>query len=235
MKIAIAGKAGSGKTVAANYLKKRYGFKRRALADKLKEICSLHYYANQANERVWLDAYHEVRQQVRDLFPEFETSEWKDIADSVWEAFMAYGVVDGKSRSLLQHVGTDIFREYSGTVWVDHILRTTTDDSRVVVDDVRFKDEFHILQQDGWTMVYCAAPDDIRASRLKAKYGRTLTEEEANHPSEKDLDDLSVCKLDWILNTAGSIEAEEQQVRGLFHYLHTKATSSLWPPWDKQV
>lgn len=219
MKIAIAGKAGSGKSVAAKHLAEEYGFERMLLAGKLKEICSLHGNAHQTNEVVWLDAYNGIISHVRDLFPMRDEGGVKRIVDHVWEAFLARPYVEGKNRALLQCVGTDIFREFNETVWVDYLILKAHEFDNVVVDDVRFCNEFDALREDGWVMVYCAVPDDVRAARLEKCYGRPLTEEEANHPSERDLDNIPAVEWDWILNTAGAIETERTQVDELIDYI----------------
>jgi len=233
LKIAIAGKAGSGKSTAANYLVEQ-GFQKRALADKLKELCSLHREIHDNFEMDWSE-HPELMRHVSDLFPEFSLASRWGVTSELWEVFASRTPVEGKDRSILQYVGTDIIRGYKDTAWVEYLIRTTDCDDYIVVDDVRFKDEFYMLKEAGWTMVFCAVPDDVRASRLEAAYGRPLTEEEVNHPSERDLDDLPACEWDWILNTAGAVETETAQVQELVDYLYIKATAPLWPPYEKQV
>ena len=220
MKIAIAGKAGSGKSTAANHLVAEYGFRKMALADKLKAICALHKEIYDNFDKDWCDHQDLVR-HVGDLFPEFSVGNSIAIVSELWETFVSRTPVDGKDRALLQYVGTDILRAYNPTVWVDYLVRAVGT-GNVVVDDVRFKNEFHTLKDNGWTMVQCAVPNDVRASRLEEYYGRALTEEEANHSSECDLDDLPTCEWDWILNTAGSMETERAQVDELIDYLIRK-------------
>lgn len=220
MKIAIAGKAGSGKSTAAKHLVNEYGFERMSLAAKLKEICSLHgVWGTAKRDNFRMDTWTELEKHVFDLFPKYDESRVELVVGSIISVFDDYEVVEGKNRALLQCVGTDVLREIEETVWADYLIRKTREHENVVVDDVRFRNEFDAFKEDGWTMVLCAVPDDVRAKRLEACYGRPLTEEEASHPSERDLDDLPAREWDWILNTAGAVETEKTQVDELISYV----------------
>ena len=203
LRIAIAGKAGSGKSTAAKWLEETYGFTRFALAGKLKELCSLHSSP---------DRWDEVRRHVDDLLPSASISVRDSIESGVLDTFSTTPVVNGKNRGLLQCVGTDVVRSYADTAWVDYFLRITEDEDRAVVDDVRFANEFEALKSNGWKLVLCDLPLDVRQSRIAAEYGRPLTTEELTHPSEKDMDEVPREEWDWIIDTSGTVAEEWLEV-----------------------
>jgi len=92
MIIGISGKFCSGKDLVADYLIKRWSFRKVGFATKLKSVCA-------------------------DLF----------------------GMV-GKDRSLLQQVGAAM-RGIDDLVWVHYALKQNCADERIVVSDVRYRNE----------------------------------------------------------------------------------------------
>lgn len=192
-----------------------YGYERVSLAAKLKEICALHQSAVEDAEYWGVS----VVGHIRDLFPDLEDPAVVALFGAIHQAFDEIPPTEGKNRRLLQVVGTDIIRAHDPDVWVDYIIRQTRDLDHVVVDDVRFVNELERLQAAGWFMVYCAVPNAIRARRLEADYGRSLTAEERNHPSERSLDQIPATAWDYVLNTAGSMVSERTQVDEMFDYL----------------
>lgn len=192
-----------------------YGYERVSLAAKLKELCALHVPVLEGED----DVDRRVFSHIEDLFPAWEGNALLALERQVCSMFHEIPPTEGKNRRLLQVVGTDIIRAHDPDVWVDYIIRQTRDLDHVVVDDMRFVNELERLQQAGWFMVYCAVPNAIRARRLEADYGRPLTAEERNHPSERSLDQIPATAWDYVLNTAGSMVSERTQVDEMFDYL----------------
>jgi len=217
MKIAIAGKAGSGKSTAAKHLVAEYGFERVSLAAKLKDLCSAHKLPGK------YDTEMSVWGHVIDLFPSPTHDEiLAHVCNLIMIEFDRISPTEEKNRTLLQVVGTDIIREYHPTALVDYLIHATRHQDNLVLDDLRFRNEFHSLKRNDWVTVYCALPDAIRHQRLKTEYGQSPTLEQDNHPSECDLDSLPLTTWDYIINTAGSIENERAQVDELMVYLEAQ-------------
>lgn len=65
-------------------------------------------------------------------------------------------------RRMLQHLGTDVFREIYPNIWVDHLIRRIKrlkkdkPELRIVASDVRFKNEKEAIEKEGgyvWKIV----------------------------------------------------------------------------------
>lgn len=98
--------------------------------------------------------------------------------------------MEKKDRKLLQDIG-DKMKEIDSDVWVKYLVHKIKDKNNIIIDDVRFKNEFEALEKLGFIMIKINVEPEIQWKRLKKKYG----EEEAkkhkqrmNHISEKELD-----------------------------------------------
>lgn len=146
--IGFTGLARSGKDTSANYLLK-YGFQRRAFADKLKEaandIFGFRDLSDTAKETpvavsvafskvgAWVArlGYENISQDVLRTFCEmFQPYERFSEGE-----FVLYVISPRKAYQLL---GTEVFRQYDPDVWVNNI---DLDVPRVVISDVRFPNE----------------------------------------------------------------------------------------------
>lgn len=114
-------------------------------------------------------------------------------------------------RYVLQHIGTNVFREgWDENVWVENLLRRAADvevgglAGGVAITDCRFRNEFEALRAAGYLMVDVQAPPELLrlarppewAVRLNAvRYLRRFVPKKyrpALHPSERDLDAFRV-------------------------------------------
>lgn len=157
MLIAFAGKAGSGKTTAANYLEANYGFTKRAFADPLKEILAI--LTNKPREY-------------------FEYSKSDFICKDKWKI---------SKRELMQKFGTEVMRnefpnhiplpQYEGlntnSIWVLNFVEwynnqqsNKTGSINVVVHDVRFQDEIDAIHYLGGTVIYITNEDSLEGSMI---------------------------------------------------------------------
>jgi len=128
MIIGISGQARHGKDTIADYLVKNYGFQKMSLAQPLKEICRTIFSFN--DEQLYGDQ--------------------KESVDPRW------GITP---RHCLQFIGTELFRQQIGQllpeigddIWVYCLcerLKTLFQekpDTKVVICDVRFKNEYQAL------------------------------------------------------------------------------------------
>ena len=142
MNIGICGKAGTGKTVVADHLVKRYGYKRYAIADEVKRIA--------------------VR-----LFK-----------------------MEKKDRKLLQDIGFKM-RKIRPTVWIDFFVDQIKGKDRIVVDDIRYPNEYEALKGEGFKIIRVVADREICIKRLSKRDG-TAAVERLDDESETAMDDVKI-------------------------------------------
>lgn len=96
------------------------------------------------------------------------------------------GEKDEKGRTLLQYVGTDVVRSVDENYWVKYMtdmLAFFGDNwDYVLIPDCRFKNEISYLKECNIDFVH------VRVNR--GDYQNELSEEQRNHQSEIDLDDI---------------------------------------------
>lgn len=150
MNIAICGKAGSGKTAVADYICKKYGYKRHSIADEVKAIA-------------------------RNLFK-----------------------MKGKDRFLLQLIGKKM-REIRPSVWLDYTIEKVGGKDGVVIDDVRYPNEYEGLKAHGFVMVKVVSDRQTCLDRLTQRNGEPAIDR-LDDESETALDDYPVANV--ILNNS---------------------------------
>lgn len=122
--------------------------------------------------------------------------EVKDIVQRLWNP-------PKKDRARLVEFATGV-RAMDPNVWINRMLATTeaTPDTNWICDDLRQSNEIHALREHGWLLVRILVPDEIRRSRLVAKYPHDHVEHEAyaQHPTEQDVlranPNLFACTID---------------------------------------
>lgn len=166
--IAISGKLASGKTTAAQALVDELGFTLVRFAAPLKWAA--------AEIADWLFDTFRGRRDVMVL---------GDIVERLKDKTTPEG------RAWLQFLGTDVMRKVYPNIWVRAFLSKVEREGlqKVVVDDVRFRNEAEVLQRAGFLMLRIEAPENVRKARLPQGY----PESAFLHPSETDLDDYQ----DW--------------------------------------
>lgn len=119
MIIGILGKAGSGKDTIADYLSKKYNFKKIALADPIKRLVKDVFVLDDKT------VYDRVAR-------EQSLPQWKE-----WSV-----------RKLLQYIGTELFRRnIDDSIWVKSLWFRVSEDanSDYAVPDIRFPNELNYL------------------------------------------------------------------------------------------
>lgn len=98
-----------------------------------------------------------------------------------------------KDRQLLQYIGTEWGRGLDPNIWVNILIDKSNKiaDKNLFISDLRFKNEFTILQQNGWT---CVRIDNTNPTEI------------SNHASEVDLDTLEDNKWDYIIKNTASLD-----------------------------
>lgn len=117
--IGVCGAIGAGKDTVANILVDKFGFKRVAFADKLKEACRIIY--SFSDEQL------------------YGTQAQKEAIDPYWGA---------SSRSLMQRTGTQALRHViDSDIWVKALMQTLLQSGggRYVISDCRFENEVKMI------------------------------------------------------------------------------------------
>lgn len=161
MIIGIIGEIGSGKTTAANVLKEKFNFEINPLALLLKDVVRLLFNF-----------------KFTQVFGSFEE---KNEIDNRW------GI---SPREALQILGTDIMREKihdllpnlkvnRGEFWIKRfkddylahkkIMNDMGHEINVVIDDVRFKNEFEMIKELGGIVVKIVRPSIIKKSHHRSE------------------------------------------------------------------
>ena len=108
----------------------------------------------------------------------------KEIAKDLWPEQFECGQ---KPRKLLQDLGMKM-REIDQDVWVNYVLRIVRSlpkESNIVIDDLRFMNEYKALKNEGFVVVLVLR--DVPPSPF------------GNHPSEKEVEQMPYDML--VLNT----------------------------------
>lgn len=172
--IGISGHAGAGKDTFASVLVERYGFVRMAFADKLKEIISDAYDVPVEffNDRVLKNEVHPnlCGEYITRKFTSSELVNWyagihreldpkqsilppDTVASAIFHNLLPHNS-PVSPRKAAQIIGTEGFRTcVSPSVWIDYLISKARTYGRVVVTDVRFKDEAEAIKQSGGIMI----------------------------------------------------------------------------------
>ena len=169
MIIGLSGYARSGKDEIAKVLIEEFGYTRYAFADKLRDIL-YDLNPNISGER---------------LVPMVDTYGWT-VAKTNHEV-----------RELLQALGISARKNIYQDVWVDAVLRPLVRSDKVVITDVRFKNEYFAIS---------GLPLVGSVWRVRREGVGPVN----NHISEIDLDNES---FDVVVDNNGSLEELRDKVR----------------------
>jgi len=162
--IGLTGRKRSGKDTVGKYMVDR-GYTRVAFADALKNAC-------------------------REIFgftdEQLNGDELKETVDDYWEH---------TPREILQTVGTELFRNtlpkfcnnISNDIWIRVVGKKINDlisqgQTKIVITDVRFENEYRFIKQQGGKIFKIIRPDNIRHNN-------------SPHESEKLIDNMRYNKL----------------------------------------
>lgn len=145
MIVAICGAKRHGKGTAASSLV-NHGFVEINFADALKESCAAAF-------GIPLEVFYD------------DTRKEAPLAD--------YGYPNESPRSILQYVGTEMFRSKWDGIWVNTWLNKARKHKRVVCSDLRFPNEYDMLRANGAMIMRVVRPGwesgDTHASEAHAK------------------------------------------------------------------
>lgn len=141
-KIGLAGKSGSGKDLIADYLGERYGYRKIAVADGIRE-----------EVKTFMSSALLMEMIKENIIPvNFQV---------VWEAYMASiwaKPTSPEMRVLLQWWGTEYRRSQDPDYWIKKLATRLDNDDLMVVSDVRTPDEMETIRKAGGEVWFVERP-----------------------------------------------------------------------------
>lgn len=169
---------------------------------------------------------YETLQILLDVFgssPLYGAPDFNDLIQMVYEIVETPCPREGKPRTFLQHVGTDILRAYDEDVWVKWMERKIKDDHRlflsenpeppdnsdlfrpyygVVVSDCRFPNEVDLIRKHpNGIMLKLTASTEVVAARQEERDGYVMDVPQKVHRSETSLNQIPDEWYDKIIDT----------------------------------
>lgn len=195
IKIAISGKAKSGKNTCSDIIEKSL-----AKFDDMYKEKFVTAFANPIKEII-LDKYPEAcRQHI------YGSSEFRSY--QIPNVFK-----DGKPytyRDALIEYGTK-GRAFDSELWINHLFnnigtrKIVSDVKLVIVTDLRFKNEMEALKKENFFLIRVKR-DDALITKI-------------NHESETSLDEIPDSAFDFIINNVGTIDDLTHSVNNVLQYI----------------
>lgn len=203
--IAVVGFIGEGKDTVANYISQNYNYNKESFAKPLKDIVSIVFDWN------------------RDLLEGNNSMSrfWREQVDPYWSSVIGYDVTP---RYILQHVGTEMFRNMiSPNIWAEVLKRKILNrpGENFIISDVRFQEEINMLSEFNVTFVrvkkYNPEWQDIgyRAAQGN-KNDIEILKEMKIHESEWNWLNLDI---DYTIENTGSISKLHNEIEKFNQYL----------------
>lgn len=155
MILSIFGRNFSGKSTLAGLVAERHGFTRVSFADPLRKLVEdlFGITARWKVDEPWrVDTdYLTALNRLSDTVPSLQWSK-------IWERVREIRTKKEAYRTTMELVGTEIARDtlFGGTwtgVATYEILALVAAEKKVVIDDMRFRDEYHLLKRFGARMI----------------------------------------------------------------------------------
>lgn len=185
--IGISGYARSGKDEAAKVLVEKFGFRRVAFADKLREFLyalnPIIGYGKESLDKPYVG----------------EAVFVNDVIDAIgWDGYKETGY-STEIRRLLQRLGTEAGRDVLwDSIWIDATLTNMDEGDRIVITDCRFPNEARAVREAGGQL--------WRIDRWGVGPAN-------QHPSETSLDDYD---FDRVIFNGGTLEEYRDKVVAVY-------------------
>lgn len=111
-----------------------------------------------------------------------------------------------KNRKLIQDFAQKI-KEIDPDVWVNYLLRNVKDSENIVIDDLRFPNEYSALEKVGFKFIKLNISDNFQIERLK----KTYPENYNNHISRRnDISEsfVNLLQADYFFNVNEGTESK---------------------------
>jgi hypothetical protein len=197
--VGIVGFIGSGKGTAGDVLVSK-GFKADSFAKPLKDSVAIIF----GWDRNLLEGDTK------------ESRKWREVPDEYWSKVYGYSFTP---RLALQLFGTEACRSgLHQDIWIHSLMTRIKGHQRVVVTDVRFKNEVEAIQKVNGTIVRIKrGPEPIWYDGLKNVYHDQHKENFMNiygiHRSEWD---WVGCDFDVVIENDGTLEDLQEKINNLF-------------------
>lgn len=124
------------------------------------------------------------------------------VADEVKRIAVRLFKMKKKDRKLLQDIGFKM-REIRPSVWIDFLIDQIKGKNKIVVDDIRYPNEYQALKKEGFKIIRVVADREICIKRLTERDG-TAAIERLDDESETAMDEV---KIENVLD--GNLPLEE--------------------------
>ena len=112
-----------------------------------------------------------------------------------------------KDRELLINIGKKM-REIDSDIWIKYLLKESEKYENVVVDDLRFPNEYKYLKEHGFTIIRLNISREQQLERIKILYDDwEVHSSKNNDESEVALDS---CNFDYCIDTPKSLDDLKQ-------------------------
>ncbi len=202
MIIGIVGFIGSGKGTVGDILTQR-GFHKDSFAAPLKDAASVIFN--------WPRNMLEGDTNISRL--------WREKKDEFWSEQFGY---EFSPRLALQLMGTEVGRKiFHENLWVISLLNRAKNYDKVVVTDVRFKNEIKYIRENGGLVIRVKRGpepewyEDALNTNLGNDRSMYFPPRNAIHTSEWD---WIGCEFDYVINNEGSLKDLESNVDSMLNY-----------------
>jgi hypothetical protein len=130
-----------------------------------------------------------------------------------------------ESRQLLQQEGS-IGRNEDSDIWIKYFKNWVNVHSKrgiqnIIISDCRYKNEFDYIKQNGGIIIKVVAPDRNNDRLIQEASSSGIFDNESfnkikNHQSECDLDDLSDCNFDIVINNRKDTNLDIEYLQNKF-------------------
>lgn len=183
MKIIVIGKMLAGKTTVSDHLCKTRGYRHVALADPIKEIESM---LNPNSPNISNSFIYEW---VIGSYLQYDAMD-QAMLHKIFDEVREMPREEPKPRKRLQYLGTDgVRKRVDDKLWIKLAAARAkaTESDNVVIDDVRFLNEYEYFIGEGWYPIKLEVSPEVQDRRIRALYG-DYDPSILEHPSEKDQD-----------------------------------------------
>ena len=106
-----------------------------------------------------------------------------------------------KDRKLLQQIGT-YMRKIDPDVWANYVVKQSEKYNYVVIDDLRYKNEYDLLKKNGFKIIKLVISKELQLTRLKNTYTTNYENhlENLNHESELFSESINNSDVDLVIN-----------------------------------
>lgn len=142
--IVLVGKKRVGKDTIADWLVKNHGYRKVALADKLKEVLS-------NNSNIPLEAFYEGDRESLDYYEQFVKEVFtKSLIELGLPTEFKIPSQMYSIRTMMQYFGTEVVQNVDKLFWCKQLPV----DEKAVISDVRFEHELNYFENLGCTTIF---------------------------------------------------------------------------------